>query len=732
MVRAGGWSWRPVAVLGLVGSLLAAGGAPPGGAARDPGWLPAYSACVGPASDPAGFGDVGGSFAEDAVNCLFHYGITKGRTADRFDLDSPVRRWEMALFMARAAEPAGIRLPLRTGAGFEDIGGLFTEARDAIERMVELRVMFGARAGFFEPDRPVSRVEMVQILEGFLRQALVGPGGVDLSDVDVSDNDEEVFTDLDGVSRGESMTIIRMFEMGITEGTRDGRFSPEGTVTRAQMAVFITRMLAHTEARPAGVTIQAAEGSASAAGGVELAVSVRDQRHMPDPYATVDLFSARDARRAIRSGGSCDPGQVEAVDGGSDPCVIEVSDLSVGSAGNLTITYAPGETRTVWAWSGGVGDEFDADEHPFGSVRTTAPGSAVKLRATDDMPSNAQYVRFDRRITFIFQLVDSRGNPVAARDVQVTIAAVENVLPSSSSVPETGDRELRPHRTDASGRVVLSYRYTDPVPGSRNLGDIAEVILNVTSLPSGLELDDRTTLRKVGVSESNTEPAAVWRDTTGGASATLALTQEVSYHMATGIGGGAANRITATLTDLYGRPISGAEISFTSDDQDGIGAGSDGEARVKRRTDRRGQVRLTYTRDSDESGAETITAAGGGRTAAPLVHYWTEEPDRDDLPITGRLLYKDFNTNRLVIEGEGGSAGKVLLVAYDRNDHLNGLDGPATLIDFERDLANTGMETPPRTKVARVRVEAYSYTTNGVSRLVLCSAADARCSPPGG
>lgn len=727
MVRSGGRSWRAFAVLGLAGSLLAAGWAPSGWAARDPGRLPAYSACVGPALESAGFGDAAGSFAEDAVNCLFHYGITKGRTAERFDLDSPVLRWEMALFMARAAEPAGIRLPLRTAAGFDDVGGLFPEARDAVEQMVELRVMFGARAGYFEPDRPVSRVEMVQILEGFLRQALVGPGGQDVSDVDVSGNDEEVFTDLGGVSRGEYTTILRMFEMGITEGTRDGRFSPEGTVTRAQMAVFITRMLAHTEARPAGVTIQASEGSPSAEGGVELAVSVRDQRHMPDPYAAVDLFSARDARRAIRSGGSCDPSQVEAVDGGSEPCVIEVSDLRVGSAGNLTITYAPGDTRTVWAWSGGVGDEFDEDEHPFGSVQTLAPGSAVRLRVTDDMPSNARYVRFDRRVTFTFQLVDARGNPVAARDVQATIAAVENILPSSASVPETTDREQRPHRTDASGRVELSYRYTDPVRGSSNLGDVAELILNVTSLPSGLELEDRTTLRKVGVSESNTEPSAVWRDTTGGASAALALTQEVSHHTATGIGGGAANRITATLTDLYGRPVSGAEITFTSDDQDGIG--SDG---VKRRTDRRGQVRLTYTRDSDESGAETITATGGGRTAAPLVHYWTEEPGSDDIPVTGRLLDKDFNNNRLVVEGEGGSAGKVLLIAYDRNDHLNGLDGPTTLTGFERDLANTGMETPPRTKVARVRVEAYSYTTAGVSRLVLCSAADERCSPPGG
>ncbi len=714
--RACGRSWRGAAVLGLAASLLAAA-APAGAADRDPSRPPAYSACVGPALESADFRDVRGSFAEDAVNCLFHFGITKGRTAEEFDLDSPVRRWEMALFLARAAEPAGVSLPLGGGALFDDTDGLFTEARDAVSQMVELRVMFGLGGGSFDPDRPVTRAEMALILEGFLRQAMVGPGGEDVNEVEA--DDDEVFSDLGEVTLGEYTAVNRLFEMGIVRGTSTEKFSPEGTVTRGQMAVFITRTLAHTAARPAGVTIQAAPGS-GADGSVELVISVRDRNSLPEPYALVDVFSARDAGRAVGAGGSCAPGRVEAVDGGARPCVIEASDLRAGSAGDLTVTYFPEATRTVWAWSGDEGDEYDEDEHPSGSVRTAAVGSAERLRVTDDLPSNVQYSRyaeFGRRVSFTFQLVDSRGNPVPVKDTEVYISAVEVVEPRRSAVLEAS--ELKPHLTDASGRVVLSYRMTDPTPGRDNLGDRAEVILNVTELPSGLDLDDKTTFGNVGVSAgSNTEPSAVWQDAAGGASRPLVLTQEVSYHQASSEDRGAYTRITATLTDLYGEPDSGKWISFTSDDPDGVG-----ETPVRRRTDRRGQAHLSYNRDSGESGVETITAASGSRTAE-IVHYWVEAPGSAAAPFTGRLLDKDLSNNRLVIEGEGDLADALLLLAYDGNDQFTGLDGLATMTRFEQDLANTGKEDPPRTKVERVQVNSYSPSSGGVSQFTLLPPAE--------
>ncbi len=720
-VRRRGW----LVALGLVCSLSAVGAAPAGGADREPGWLPVYSACVGPAIESAGFRDIRRSFAEDAVNCLFHYGITKGRTATAYDPDSSVRRWEMAVFLTRAAGPAGIVLPRRADASFDDIGGLFEEAQDAIRQMVELRVMFGSGGGLFEPDRPVSRAEMALILEGFLEESQVGPGGVDVSDVYLDDDDDQVFTDLDGVRRDVYRAIYRMFEMGVTKGRSDSRFSPEGMVTRAEMAAFITRALAHTAARPAGVTIQAAKASVVAGGSVKLSVSVRDREHLPVPRAPVDVFSARTARSAFRSGGACARDVVEQVNGGSEVCVIDRNDVTTDSSGDVQITYSPEESRTIWAWSGDIGDEYDADDGSAGFVRAAVSREAARLRVTDDMASGARFARFGDRVTFTLQLVDTRGEPAAEEDVQVTISTVDTVLPSPASSRDLTNYEVKSYETDAAGRIVLSFRHTDPNPGSDNWGDTAEVILRVTSLPSGVDLEDMTTLGQVGVSESHTEPAVVWRDTGGGAPSTLKLFQAVSYHEATDSGQGAVNRITAVLTDQYGNPIRSTKISFTSDDQDGIGADDEGDARLTRTTNRRGEAHLVYARDSGDSGVETITATGGGKTAEELVHYWVEAPGDGDIPVTGQLLHKDIINNRLVIEGADDSADaddsvdKVLLIAYDGNDHLTGLDGPVTIIGFEKDLANTGKENPPRTPVVGVRVDFYTGATGGISRIAL-------------
>ena len=85
-------SWLAVvAVLGLVGSLLVVGVLPVVGADDDVASHGAtYSACVGGASVSVGFSDVVGSFAEDSVNCLAHYGITTGRTETMYDPRAPV------------------------------------------------------------------------------------------------------------------------------------------------------------------------------------------------------------------------------------------------------------------------------------------------------------------------------------------------------------------------------------------------------------------------------------------------------------------------------------------------------------------------------------------------------------------------------------------------------------------------------------------------------------------
>ena len=736
MNRSEGWGGvrrrlgLPSAVLVLTASLLAVG-APPGGAVDGEADAEArFSACVGPALERAGFEDITRSFAEDAVNCLAHYRITKGRTADSFDPDAPVLRWQMALFMARAAGPAGIILPPASNQGFIDVEGVFEEGRRAIDQMAELRIMAGEGGGRFGPDEAVNRAEMALILEAFLKEAEVGAGGEDISDVQP---DDDVFDDLDRVTRNEYQAIRKMFEAGVAVGTSRNRFSPDGLVTRAQMAVFITRALAHTQARPEGLTFQAEDAAVTLGEPVEMVVSIRDRRFVPVTDALVDLFYASDAGDAFERDGTCDIDEVRAVQG-SVPCEIVYGDDITDESGDLEVVFAPEETATVWAWSGRVGDEYDDDRDSGrgSSLRIGVTKGADRLRVTDDMADNSRYVRFGQRVTFTFQLVDEDGASVREKDQQITIAVEESVFREGVGSASQRSSSTRTYRTDQTGRVTLSFRQVDPRPSSRDAGDRAELDLDVF-LPagSGLTLDDMTALGMAGGGAGD-RPAAVWSDEAGTASSySLILSQSVSYHEASDSGRGAVNSVAAVLVDQYGEALSRRSVSFYSDDPDGIGAAADGSARLRRTTNRSGRAVLTYSRDSDENGAERIWAVftdpgGAGAAddilvrAAPITHYWAEEATG---ALSGPLLEKDTAANRLVVS----SGGRIHLIEYDGNDQLNNLDGPATLAAFEAHLGHTGEERPiPKEVVAWVRVDAYASRSSGVSSITLLggSAAD--------
>ena len=130
-------SWLAVMTLmALVGPLLAVS-AVPAAAARDKmaSNEAIYSACVGAALEDAGFTDMDGHPFEAAANCLAHYEITKGTSEGVYSPSESVTRLQMALFLARAAGPAGVRLlDPAVDQGFTDLDGCTSEIQDAITR----------------------------------------------------------------------------------------------------------------------------------------------------------------------------------------------------------------------------------------------------------------------------------------------------------------------------------------------------------------------------------------------------------------------------------------------------------------------------------------------------------------------------------------------------------------------------------------------------------------------
>ena len=174
------------------------------------------SAVVPPFRDTAGH-----PFAAD-IEWLRQAGITGGCGNGRFCPDAPVRRDEMASFLARAFE-----LPGPAADAFADDAGSIHEGD--INRLAASGITGGCAAGRYCPRNVVTRGQMASFLARALRLPAAG---------------RDYFADDD---RSTHQTDInRLAESGITGGCGLGRFCPASGITRGQMAAFLHRALSGT------------------------------------------------------------------------------------------------------------------------------------------------------------------------------------------------------------------------------------------------------------------------------------------------------------------------------------------------------------------------------------------------------------------------------------------------------------------------------------------------------
>ena len=659
--------WVTLTLVALVASLLAVSAAPVAGRDGEADELAEYSACVGPALDPAGFRDVSrySSAIEDAINCLAHYRITLGTAAGGFFPDNDVTRWQMALFLIRAAGPAGIDVPRPSDQGFTDIEDMTGATRDAINQLAALGITKGTTRSTFSPHRVVNRRQMAQFLARFLDVAPVGEGGVDIDDVRP---DDEHFRDIRRLPRDPYEAVLALFEMGVTTGTSATLFSPNEPVTRAQMARFITRALAHTNARPAGITLQTADTTVYAESDIEVVVSVRDRFHRPVVDASVDLFYIPVDEDAFQNSGRCDDDEVIPASG-DDPCEIDRDDETTDVDGNLIYDLFVDEDLILWGWTGDLRDRFDVDDTDYVSEEFSAVDPAVAFRVTDDMPPNALRVPYGRDVTFTFQLVDEYGEPVAEEDVDIEIRYMEDY-----------DNRVIRHRTrtystDSSGRVRLPFEIDRPRSSDDGVDGYLEIEVRDRS---GFDVLDETTVMILTLNNQ-----LVWTDEDDEPT-TLLLEQTISYSKATDVGSGGRNSVTATLVDQFGDPER-REIHFLSGDSNGLYRDTTdtnlAQPKNRKTTGRRGTYTLRYHRKHALPGTEQIWAFVEDediRTPEPpdedtLVHYWVEDAPDDRALFRYDVLVHDEDRDTLVI---GVSGDGPYVVTYDSEDRFN-FDGGA-------------------------------------------------------
>ncbi len=649
-----------LALLSLVATLLALPVIPAAGRNGEADDLPLYTACPAAAIESAGFEDVAASsVARDAINCMVHFGIMPGTSSTTFEPGLGVTRQEMALILIRAAGPAGIDVPRARDQGFDDISHLPREVRDSINQLAELGITRGTTASTYVPGGVVNRREMAQFFTRFLREAPVGEGGVD---VDSVIPDDRVFTDIELLPHDPYDAIRLIYELGVTKGTTATTYGPDDPVTRAQMALFVSRMLAHTNARPAGITVQVEDASVTAEDTVDLVVSLRDDDHLPMVDEPIDLFYVAAGDEGFSSSGRCSSKAI--IEAGSSRCAIDLGDETTDGDGNLFYTMEIPESLAVYAWTGDRNDRFDIDSTDHATLNIAASKNPDGFLLTDNMREGAERLPFGTTVTFTFQVVDEDLNPVAVEDAEIRIRTEE------WNDGRRGPDRTRTYTTDSSGRVQLTFRLSDPDPdrndphGELNLEVLRHDYTRLTD-KSTVEID--TTANRLRWSDDDPEPR------------TLLLEQRSVYSRATA-SGSAHNRVTATLLDQYGDPVRGVRIHFTSGDANGLwskdGNGTDAQNAYRKTTSRRGVATVNYTRNSAASTIEMIDArAENCSTCSRTIdHYWVKDTPTNLQEDGVMVRHYDADADTLVFEVTSGGNAGVYAITFDSFDHFYEFD----------------------------------------------------------
>ena len=675
-----------VAVCTLVAAVVAAGPTVAGAVTDRADHATRLSACVGEAV-VGRFVDVSaGHVFGEAISCIAYYEVTRG-TGDGtgFSPGRDVTRAEMAVFVARAAEVAGVSLSGGDG-GFDDIGETWPEARDAINALAAGGII--AAGGSFRPDDAITRAEMATFLVGLLAAATgkvsVDSGGrVLLGEGSTAAVADDYFADARAAVADPAVrsAISALYELGITKGVGatplsgddqpglDLLYSPDGTVTRGQMAAFITRALAHTGLRPRGVTAQY--------DGAQVVVSVRDASLRPVAGAPVDVFwaPADAAGRVFAGDAACGRGATRA-DQSTDLCVIDVTDPATGSGGDVTVSVTglrrvPPGGAAVWAWTGEVYDTVGRGTELYRLDIAEGADSGVASETLVTTAFNASRARFGSSVAYTVQLRDVVGD--VTHGVDGASPAQWRLSVRLSGAAGLEDPETRTLVSDNSGEASFTIRVPDPDPAS--VGQ--QVTAAYTLSAAGNAPPDRATVAADGGPAAT--GTAVFSDAPSSI-AQAAVTIDTRGYVY--VAGDRSNAVTVTVVDQYGDPMPGARVALGTD----LSASSSLEDLKGQEftVDSRGSHRFVYRYTGQTGAKETLTPSYGldraDRTAAAATVYWAVDAGRSG---RGDVVAGDARLSRVVVDA---AADGVVMLVYDGNDRFNVRGAPATLSDFAAEL----------------------------------------------
>ena len=339
------------------------------------------------------------------------------------------------------------------GTPFTDLDDVSDATRRAIHCIFETGITRGTSATTYSPSRPVTRRQMALFLTRLL----------DVIDVPSPEAADPGFTDLGGVEEEARSAVARLFGLGITRGTSATTFSPSRTVTRRQMALFLTRLLSAAGVEPVSGFVPGFDDTASLDAESRAAVAqmrvhdvMRGKSAMEfAPTATVTrapmaLFLSQALAVVSARGGFTPPS-------GCDDIVRSHNAVARPSA--VEITVDPQEPRP--------GDSVRVRAMLTDRLGGPIPGLSVRLVRDGRAPSN--YVQTGRDGTATFT-VDSppASSPVSSIALEVRLGDAV-VTSSTTTIRWT---------IDLTGVTpTLSVRVNDPSP---TVGDDVDIVATVT------------------------------------------------------------------------------------------------------------------------------------------------------------------------------------------------------------------------------------------------------------
>lgn len=196
--------------------------------------------------DPSKYTDIANHWAYDAICNVIQKGYFKGITNDKFEPETDMSRAMIVTVLWRLTgdELRTTKVVDGVTKSYPRYVNMFWDMKDDewftdyVAWANKNDIIDGYSKREFRPNESITREQLAVILHNYLKNYKL-VRSFDLMKV----NEPVKFTDEANISEWAREKVSTMQQIGLLEGRSDGSFDPKATVTRAEIATVIERLL---------------------------------------------------------------------------------------------------------------------------------------------------------------------------------------------------------------------------------------------------------------------------------------------------------------------------------------------------------------------------------------------------------------------------------------------------------------------------------------------------------